>query len=182
MDFSKVIPSSKLIIIIGIGMLVVLDLLGLVSYLLPTSVTSLYSLFLLVIGLLVCIPFFLLYLYAGFRAVYKYGMDPLSAGIVSAFSHFVIGIVGIILALLLSLVGFGKIALSSSPLYGSGSAGVGALFGLIYLGAEIIVLTCMIGVLICGLIINFIIGIIGGFFGKLYIDSKKPPEEQEKQL
>lgn len=165
LDIKKVLLAS--ILIIGIG--IVLDIFAVILELLPMVVSDIKYINYLNLALnvfsYVSYPiFFAIFLWAGFRAVKKYGLDLVGAGTVSALSYFVIALFlilldafmnGVMLNRAASGVGFGSYEIiAATTVFGDLSG----------LGGVMLTVLCGIGIVIIGTLVNFVVGGIGGYF------------------
>ncbi len=167
MKFQDVFAASKLVILMG-ALLVLLSFLmdmfatfGPNSSLLFVSIFQVlsfaYSLFLFPV-------FFFLYFWAGYRAVKEYRLDVVGAGFVAMFSYLVVSVLDLLLKIVSLYSSVGTIAvekaLGSAYTSGPFAAGILGMIG----GA--LSLTCFAGVLLIGMVINFGVGALGGWFAK----------------
>ncbi|MFH0738144.1 MAG: hypothetical protein V1827_06345 [Candidatus Micrarchaeota archaeon] len=163
-DTRKVLMASFLIIGIGIVLSIISIILQLLSLTLTEQMGDTISLIASVYLLLMFPVFFVLFFWTGIRAAKSYGFDAVGAGIVAAFSFFVIGLVERLLNLLLAVivvkgpldaVGFGSTEMIvASSIFG----------GLMGLSGVALSTVCGFGMLIFGTAINFVVGGVGAIF------------------
>ena len=164
MDLRKIVAASRFTI--GIGVVLVLISFAIPALaLLPLSSSVKELLGYAVIGYtLIMIPIFLgLYFWTGMRAVKNYGLDELSAGAVSAFSYLVVAIVYFILEVLVRLAIAGWMAGLGGEEFFPEFVAISGLIGI--MGLAISVLWAVIAIPL-GVIINFIVGVLGALYVK----------------
>jgi hypothetical protein len=163
-DIGKFISASYLVIGVGIVLVILSLILQLVSMMAGGETAKTADLLSTVYAFLLYPMMFSLYLWAGIRAVQRYGFDAVGAGLVSAFSHFMIGLVQLILGVVLSVVILSKFA-SGAAFATPESVLAGAIFedvmGMKGVGLSAV---CGIGILLFGTVMNFVVGGMGGVF------------------
>jgi hypothetical protein len=163
-DLKKLLFASALISALGILLIVVSLILQLASLMVSSDTAQIIDLAGTVYAFMLYPMMFSLFLWAGVRAARKYGFDAIGAGLVAAFSYFIIGLSQLVLSILLSIIILSRF---------SGSVGfatpesvlAGAVFedvmGMKGVGLSAI---CGIGILVFGTVINFVVGGLGGVF------------------
>jgi hypothetical protein len=163
-DMRRILMAS--FITIGVG--VVLSILSIILQLLALTITDSIGQTLDLVNsifLILLIPVFLvLFVWTGMRAARSFGFDAVGAGLVTAFSYFVIGLVERLLNILLAVivvkgpfdaVGFGSTEMIiASSLFG----------GLIGLSGIALSTVCGFGMIVFGSMVNFVIGGFGAIF------------------
>jgi hypothetical protein len=189
MDFKKILSASLMIIGIGVALVVIQGILDVLALVVPATIgpIPLRTLFVILkIGYwaLSFLLFAGLYVWAGMRAVKSYGLDPISGGLVSAFSHTISCIISIVVNIVVGLVGAGGFALGMAGSGGEGAAAIGALLGgvgFMFGSAMTLVLggVCLFG----GIVLNLGLGFAGGTFAekKPAIVEKKPTAEKKSE-
>ncbi|MDD5171987.1 MAG: hypothetical protein PHF60_03035 [Candidatus ainarchaeum sp.] len=164
-DFKKMMLSSLLVIGIGLVLVILSVILRLLSMVITDpNLVGIID----IVGLAYTIlmyPLFLgIYFWTGMRAAKAYGFDAVGAGLVTAFSYFVIACANLALNLILTLVGV------AGPLESSGfgtleSSLMASLFeGMTGLKGVGLTALCGAGVIVFGIMINFVVGGFGGLF------------------
>ena len=169
-DVKKILRASLFIIAAGAALVVISMILELLALLVTGSLHDPLSLISRIYSFLMVPLFLALYFYAGFRTVRKYGLDAVSAGAVSAFSHIATGLIHLGLGTVLNILVLSRVI--SGLTFGSAEAALAAFFfgettGAMGVGLPVI---CGIGMIIAGAIINFV---IGGFGGLLALSRKR---------
>ncbi len=163
-DVKKILRASLLIIAIGAALVVISMILELVSLMVTEPAAHIISLISTVYAFLLLPAFVVVYFWAGMRAVKKYSLDVVSAGMVAAFSHIIVGLVNLALGTVLNILvmsrlvggmGFGTAEATLAAFFFGEAAGAGGIFL-----SEI----CGIGMILAGAAINFVIGGLGGLF------------------
>jgi hypothetical protein len=100
------------------------------------------------------------------RSAKRYRSDLMECGVVAAFSHVVIGIVSLIINVLVGILALANV-LNASGLKSNEAVVSGVMFGGV-VGAMGVGLgvVCGIGLIILGALLNFMIGALGGYFGR----------------
>jgi hypothetical protein len=165
-DVKKMLLASILIIGIGAVLVVISLILQLLSVMIGGDTGQTIDLISTVYAFLLYPVMLALYIWAGVRATRSYGFDAIGAGIVTAFSHLVIGVIQLVIGLLLSLV-----VMSKGPV-GAGfatpeSVVAAAVFedvmGMKGVGLSAI---CGIGILVFGAVVNFVVGGVGSIIAQ----------------
>jgi len=163
-DVKKILRASVLIMAVGAALVVISMILELVSLLVTEPAAHIISFISTVYAFLLIPVFVALYSWAGYRAVKKYDLDVVSAGMVAAFSHIIVGLVNLALGTVLNILvmsrlvggmGFGTAEATLAAFFFGEAAGAGGIFL-----SEI----CGIGMILAGAAINFVIGGLGGLF------------------
>ncbi len=163
-DVKKIALSSAVIIATGVVLVVLSLILQLLSLLINDSNGSIIDTVNAVYSIVLLPVFCGLYFWAGMRAVKKYGMDSVGAGLVAAFSYFVIASVRLLLNLILTFVVVSRLVDGSG--FGSTESVVaasifGGTAGLSGVGLSAV---CGIGIILFGTMVNFVVGGSGGLF------------------
>jgi hypothetical protein len=164
-DFKKMMLSSLLVIGIGLVLVILSVILRLLTMVISDQgLMGIVDIVALAYALLMYPLFLAIYFWAGLRAAKAYGFDAVGAGIVSAFSYFVIACANLVLNLILTLVGVSG-SLESTGFGTLESSLMASLFGGTA-GLKGVGLTavCGFGLIISGVMINFVVGGFGGLF------------------
>ncbi len=175
MDFKKIFAAVKLPIVMGLALLLILGILSYLnwtSYLPPlrTNIPVVNGLiFLVFLAIFLYLPFFCLFLWAGYHATKKYSLSLIESGAVAALSCLVIGIIETTFTLLFVFIlpHFFPTILPEDPkiLAANGIlTPLGIAFG-IGLGIFASLLSVSVGT-----VINFIVGMIGSFIASRISD------------
>jgi len=165
MEFSRIWDASVLIIAIGCVLVLISISMVLGMVLLDPAFETMLTIY----NLALYPIFFLLYIFAGNRAVGSYALDPARAGVVSSFSYVVISLFHNVLGIGLLAIGLSNFTDTSefADAMAIGDArGFGFLIG--------IGLVCMVATIVIGAVINFVIGAIGGLIGQNLSSKDKP--------
>lgn len=161
LDVKKLFLASALIIGLGIVFVILSTILQLLTNIISgpnlgiiETINTAYSILLY--------PLFLaLYLWCGIRAARKYGFEPVGAGLVTSFSYLIIAVVQLVLDIILTLifvssqttsVGFGSVESAMAAFFFGPTADISGV------GLSAV---CGVGVILFGLIINFVVGGFG---------------------
>jgi len=165
-DFKKMLLASTLIVGIGAVLVVISLILQLLSVMIGGDTGQTVDLISTVYAFLLYPMMLALYLWTGIRATKSYGFDAVGAGIVTAFSHLIIGIIQLVMGLLLSLL-----VMTKGPV-GAGfatpeSVVAAAVFedvmGMKGVGLSAV---CGIGILMFGTVVNFVVGGVGSIIAQ----------------
>jgi hypothetical protein len=161
-DIKKLIFASALISAVGIVLIIISLILQLLSLMASAETAKTIDLISTIYAFLLYPVMAALFLWAGIRAVRKYNFDAVGAGLVSAISHFIIGLGQLFLGVLLSVVVLSRFS-SSAGFATPESVLAAAIFedvmGMKGIGLSAI---CGIGILLFGTVVNFVIGGFGG--------------------
>jgi len=164
-DLKKMALASLLVIGMGLVLVILSVLLRLLSMVITDpAMANVIDMVGMAYTVLLLPVFFLLFFWAGFRAASAYGFDAVGAGIVAAFSYFVCACAHLALNMVLTLVVVAK------PLGGSGfgtleSSLAASLFGsMIGMTGVGLTAVCGAGVIVMGVLMNFVVGGFGGLF------------------
>jgi len=164
LDLKRIVFASALISALGILLVVISLILQLASLLITSDTAKLINQIDTVYEFMLYPVMFCLFLWAGYRAVRKYKFDAIGAGLVSAFSCLVVGAFQLCVIIILSLVIINRFA-SGIAFATPESVLAGALFpnttDMAGVGLSSI---CGVGILIYGVVINFVVGGLGGLF------------------
>jgi hypothetical protein len=167
MKFQDIFVASKLVILLGALLVLLSFLMSMFATFGPNSsllFVSIFQVLSFAYSLFLFPAFFFLYFWAGYRAVKDYGLDFIGAGFVAMFSYLVVSVLDLFLKIISIYSSIGTIAvgraLGSAYLSGPVAAGVLGMIG----GA--VSLTCFAGILLIGMLINFGVGALGGWFAK----------------
>jgi len=160
MDMRYVGKASTLVIIIG----VILVILSTVTSFLPTliedaALADTLDLVDTVVTYLALVLFLGLYAFAALRAVRKFGLDVMGAGMVSAMSYAVVGVFHLLINMVVELLIVNK-AITIDGFRTAESALAASLLGDIApdSGGVLIASLCGVGIIAVGFMMNFIIG------------------------
>ncbi|MBU0533133.1 hypothetical protein KKB44_06590 [Candidatus Micrarchaeota archaeon] len=164
LNIKNILRSSLLIIIIGLVLVISSLILRLLPVVLTTLDVNLLSTISMTYSFILFAIFFLLYFWAGIRAVKSYRLDTVGAGLVSAFSFFVTGIFHLLLETVLGLL-FASHVIAGTFVSGGATIAT-AVFGDAAIGGVGIGLAsvCGLGILALGTLMNFAIGGFGALF------------------
>ncbi|MFH0884188.1 MAG: hypothetical protein V1861_00580 [Candidatus Micrarchaeota archaeon] len=164
-DFKKMAVSSLLTIGIGTVLVIISMILSLLSLVITDSSTNAtIDLISLIFSILLFPVFLVLFFWTGMRAAKNYGFDAVGAGTVSGVSYFIVGAIELVLKIILAVI------VVSRPMGGAGlgspeMALASSLFGgVIGLSGIALSAVCGIGILIVGVMVNFVIGGFGALF------------------
>ncbi len=164
LDLKKIVFASALISAVGILLVVISLILQLASLLITSETTHLINQIDTIYEFMLYPLMFCLFFWAGYRAVKKYKFDAIGAGFVAAFSCFVIGAFQLCVVIVLSIVIISRFA-SGTAFATPESVLAGALFpnttDMAGVGISSI---CGVGILVYGMVINFVVGGLGGLF------------------
>lgn len=158
-----------MIIAIGFGLVLLSFVLGLIPALvqgipqISAPVAIVFGLLLIGYGLLQLPIFALLFFWAGMRGVSKYGLSRGGGGLVAVFSYVVIAVIHLVFSIITNLIGVGSTAVGSALGQGQGDQMATALMGGVLGGVSAVI--CTAGILLVGVVMNFVIGYLGGWFG-----------------
>lgn len=166
-DLKKVLKASLLISVIGIALVILSVIIRLVATIVTGPEADILTLASAAYSYLMIPIFFLLFFWAGIRAVKKYKLDAVGAGATSAFAFFFVGIIHLVLETLISFLFVGGViggggfipaeATLAAIVFGESAAGgVG-------LGLSTV---CGFGLIAGGTLINFAVGGFGGLFAQ----------------
>lgn len=167
MKFQDVFAASKLIILLGALLVLLSFLMSMFATFGPNGsllFVSIFQVLSFAYSLFLFPVFFFLYFWAGYKAVKEYRLDVVGAGFVAMFSHLVVSVLDLFLKIISIYSSLGTIALEKAlgPAYLSGPLAAGIL-GMV---GGVVSLTCFAGVLLIGMLINFGVGALGGWFAK----------------
>ena len=165
MDFRKIVDASKLIIGFGIALVILSFVLSVVLTIVLSSFLKEIGVVIVILNMVIVALLFLgLYFWAGMRAVKNYGLDPIGAGVVAAFSYLMVAAVHFVIDLILRLILSGWIAgIGLGGEYASEFLAIGGLIGL--MNITISVLWTVLAVPL-GVVINLFVGILGGWYAE----------------
>jgi hypothetical protein len=154
--------ASLLVIVIGIILTILSIIVQVLPVVLPEEYSDAYDLINTSYQILLYLIFFVLFLWCGMRAAKGYGFDVVGAGLVAAFSSFVISIIKIIVNAVLGLIvisrPIGNLEFSSLE-----SVVASVLFKTVGVSGISISAVCGIGLALIAAMINFVIGGLGGW-------------------
>lgn len=161
-DIKRLIFASGLITAVGIVLIIISLILQLLTIMTSGDAAKTISLVSNVYAFMLYPLMFALFLWAGIRAVRKYGFDAVGAGLVAALAHFITGLAQLCLGVLLSIIVLSRF--SSSVGFATPESVVAAaifedMMGLKGVGLSAI---CGIGILMFGTCVNFVVGGFGG--------------------
>jgi hypothetical protein len=163
-DFKKMALASLLTIGIGTVLVIISMILQLLSLVITDANGDIVGLVSAAYTLLMFPVFLALFFWTGMRAARNYSFDAVYAGAVTAASFFVIGIIELVLKMLLALI------VVSRPIGGAGlgspeMALASSLFGgAIGLSGIALSAVCGLGILVLGMMVNFVVGGFGALF------------------
>lgn len=166
MDNKKILASSTVGIAIGIVLVLISTIAHIVPQYISSDAAKMANSVITVFDYLLIVVFALLYLWTGMRAAKKYRSDMLECGVAAAFTHTIVGIVSLIINILVGVLALANI-LNATGLKSNESILAGVMFGgavgAIGIGAVSI---CGVGMIVLGALLNFMIGALGGYFGR----------------
>ena len=161
-DIKKLLFASSLIIAIGIMLIIISLILQLLSLMAGADSATTIDLISTVYAFLLYPILFALYLWAGVRAVRKYGFDAVGAGLVSAIAYFITGIAQLVLGIILSIIVLSRFA-GGAGFATPESVLAGAIFeDVMCMKGVGLSAVCGIGILLFGTVVNFVVGGFGG--------------------
>ncbi len=164
LDLKKIVFASALISAIGILLVVVSLIIQLASLLITSDMSTLINQVDTFYSFILYPLMFCVFIWAGYRAVKKYKFDAVGAGYVAAFSYLVVGVFQLCITIILSMVIIGRFA-GGNGIATPESVLAGALFananGVAGVGLSAV---CGVGILLFGVVINFVVGGLGGLF------------------
>ena len=166
MDNKKIIASSTVSIGIGILLVLISTLVHIIPSYISSDAAKVASTIVTVFDYVIIIAFIALYIWTGMRAARRYRSDSMECGVIAAFSHTIVGIVSLIINVLVGILALANI-LNASGLKSNEAVVSGVVFGGVVgamgIGVSVI---CGIGLIVLGALLNFMIGALGGYFGR----------------
>lgn len=166
MDNKKILASSTIAIVIGVILVLISTVAHIVPQYISTDAAKVANSVVSIFDYAMIIIFALLYLWTGMRAAKKYRADLLESALAAAFSHTIVGVVSLIVNVLVGILALANIV-NGSGIKANESVISGLIFsgvvGAAGIGANVV---CGIGLIVLGALINFMIGAVGGFFGR----------------
>ncbi len=167
LDIKKVVQGSLIFAGVGIVLVIMSMVLQLLSLIVTDANGDIVQLIVMGYSLILIPGFFILYFFAGMRAVKVHGLDAVGAGAVAAFSYFVAGLCHVILETLLNLLVVSGLIPGGAGCGSAGSIISAQIFGEVAGMVGVLVpAVCGIGLLLVGTLINFVIGGFGGLFAQ----------------
>lgn len=166
MEIKTVLRASLVIIGIGLFFIAIYMILQAISVLVKGEYNWLVDMVNVGYTYLMIPIFIVLYFWAGYRAVRKYGLDAIGAGAVSAFSYLVIGIINLVLGAVLNLIAMSRVvgAVDFRPPEAVLAAAVlGEMEGLTGVAGSV---ACGIGLILLLVLVNFVWGAFGGLLAQ----------------
>lgn len=160
-DFKKMALASLLTIGIGVILVIISTILSLLSLVITDANNATIDLISLAYSVILFPLFLALFFWTGMRAAKNYGFDAVGAGTVSCVSYFIIGLIELVLKMVLAVI------VVTRPMGGVGTGSpemalASSLFGgAIGLSGIALSAVCGIGILIVGMMVNFVIGGFG---------------------
>lgn len=167
MDIKKILRASLFAIGIGILLVIISVILQILSFLLTDYSIADRIAFVTTVYAYLMFPFFLLlYFWTGMRSVNKYKLDAVGAGVVAAFSYIVTGLMHIVFNSVMNLLVVGGV-FHVTVFRSTESVVVAAILGNLVGGVGVLASSiCGLGLLVFGMMINFVVGAVGGLFAQ----------------
>jgi len=162
-DFMKIAKASLLPIVVGlllVGIYLVLQAVPI--FVSDSSTVDTLSTISMVYTYLMIPLYILVYFWAGMRAVKKFGLDAIGAGLTSAFAFLVTGLANVALGVLLNLIVLAQVIKDidfRSPESVLAASILGDLEGRSGVAVTAI---CGVALIVVGALLNFVIGGLGG--------------------
>lgn len=158
MEGSKIIEASKLPMGIGLVVILISMVIAAISLFGGDAVKQVVGIVSLAYGISSYLIFMLLFGWAGYRAVKKFGLDLMGAAAVGALSALAVGIAGLVLSFVMLAVAVGAAAATTTD-SGTSTAAFAGVFGII---------SVMLGIfwIIGSTVINAVVAAIGGLLAK----------------
>ncbi|MFA5412383.1 MAG: hypothetical protein WC350_03510 [Candidatus Micrarchaeia archaeon] len=158
MEGAKIIEASKLPVGLGLVVILISVVIAAISLLGGDTVKSVMALVSLVYGIASYLIFLLLFAWAGYRAVKKFGLDLVGAAAVGALSAGAVGLVALVLNFIVLAVVLGAAA-ATTPESGASTAAIAGIAG---------VISVVFGIfwIIGSVVVNAGVAAIGGLLAK----------------
>ncbi len=167
LDIKNILRGSLIFTGVGIILVIMSMVLQLLSLIVTDANGEIVQLIVMGYSLILIPGFFVLYFFAGIRAVKVHGLDAVGAGAVAAFSYFVAGLTHVLLETLLNLLVVSGLIPGGAGFGSAGSIISAQIFGEVTGTVSVMApAICGFGLLLIGTLINFVIGGFGGLFAQ----------------
>ncbi len=166
MDIRRIGKASVPIIVLGVVLVLLQTMFHVLPSFLEPSDAEIAEMIDTVFTFFAVLLFMALYALAGFRAVKKFGLDPMGAGQVAALSYTTVAIINLLINTIVELLIVNHI-LDITGFRTAEAAVTAAVLDHVSGGGGVLISSlCGLGIIIIGALMNFIVGALAGIYAR----------------